>query len=259
MTQSHRMKSASVEVQERPKLPEIELSARWVRVAFSDSYVADSRRALLVRDGYRLTYFFPEEDVATEHLQVARRDNQGKQKYDVKVGDRVASAAAWGFEQPSPRHSALRGYIAFDWRKMDHWYEEEEEVFVHPRDPYHRIDTARSSRHVRVEVDGVTVAETDRPVLLFETGLPVRYYIPEEDIRMEFLEPTNSQTGCPYKGFASYWSVKVNGETYRDLVWAYLEPFLESQKIAGLLCFYNEKVDLTVDGELQPRPETPWS
>jgi uncharacterized protein (DUF427 family) len=143
--------------------------------------------------------------------------------------------------------------------KMDEWYEEEEQVFVHPRDPYHRIDVLQSSRHVRVEVNGEVVAETQRPMVLFETGLPPRYYIPEEDIRMELLEESEETTRCPYKGVASYYSVEVGDERVEDLVWYYPEPIPEAARIKGLLCFFNEKVDLEVDGEEQERPRTQWS
>ena len=142
---------------------------------------------------------------------------------------------------------------------MDHWYEEEEEVFVHPRDPYHRIDTLPSSRQVRIEIEGIVVAESSRPYLLFETGLPTRYYIPREDIQMNLLAPSEAKTVCPYKGVASYWSFMGDGVSYRNIVWSYEDPIPESPKIRGLLCFFNEKVDLYVDGVLQERPETPWS
>jgi uncharacterized protein (DUF427 family) len=153
----------------------------------------------------------------------------------------------------------LEGYIALYWHKMDNWFEEEEEVFVHARDPYKRVDAMPSSRQVRVVVDGVTVAETERPVLLFETTLPTRYYIPVADVHMDYLTPTDSHTRCPYKGIASYWSVSAGDKVYKDLVWSYLDPIPECPKIKGLLSFFNEKVDLYVDGELQERPKSYWS
>jgi uncharacterized protein (DUF427 family) len=142
---------------------------------------------------------------------------------------------------------------------MDAWYEEDDEVFVHPRDPHHRVDVLNSSRHVKVVVEGVVVAETRRPRLLFETGLPTRYYIPKIDVRMDLLEPTDSITACPYKGRASYWSVRAGERLLEDLVWVYPAPIPECPKIENLLSFYNEKVDIYVDGELQPRPKTHWS
>jgi uncharacterized protein (DUF427 family) len=115
------------------------------------------------------------------------------------------------------------------------------------------VDILNSSRHVRVEVDGVTVAETRKPTVLFETNLPVRYYVPIVDVRAALLRPTATVTHCPYKGAATYWSVEVNGSTHEDLVWCYRTPLPESQKIAGLACFYNDRVDLYVDGQLQAR------
>jgi uncharacterized protein (DUF427 family) len=134
---------------------------------------------------------------------------------------------------------------------MDSWFEEDEEVFVHPRDPYSRVDVVSSSRHVRVEIEGQVIAETRRPLLLFETGLPTRHYIPKQDVRMDLLEATDSHTRCPYKGIASYWSLNLDGKTFEDIVWSYPAPIPEIPKIENLLSFYNERVDLYVDGKLQ--------
>ena len=142
---------------------------------------------------------------------------------------------------------------------MDGWFEEDEEVFVHPHDPYKRIDILHSSRHVEVEVNGVKVADTHRPTLLFETGLPTRYYIPKLDLRMDLLTPIEHTTGCAYKGFARYWSLEAGDETFENLAWSYRTPLPECTKIAGLVAFYNEKVDLIVDGERLARPKTPFS
>jgi uncharacterized protein (DUF427 family) len=142
---------------------------------------------------------------------------------------------------------------------IDHWFEEAEEVFVHPRDPYHRHDILDSSRHVKVSVNGEVLAETERPKVLFETGLPLRYYIPPEDVREEALLRSEKTTRFPYKGVASYWSVEVGGDRVEDLIWSYQDPIPEAAKIKGLLAFFNEKVDLEVDGEVQERPKTQWS
>lgn len=236
----------------------VEPSRRWVRAEFNGQVVANSNRPLLVwPGGHLVAYYFPLADVVSQALTPNRQSNDGKQYYDLTVGDRTAAAAAWGYRdgvQPD-----LGGYVTFKWNKMDHWYEEEEEIFAHPRDPYHRVDAVPSSRHVEVMVDGVKVADTRRPVLVFETSLPVRYYIPQDDIRMELLEATRAITYCPYKGAASYWSVTVGEQTRRNLVWGYLEPLPEIPKIRGLLSFFNEKVDIIVDGELEQRPETEWS
>jgi uncharacterized protein (DUF427 family) len=142
---------------------------------------------------------------------------------------------------------------------MDEWLEEDEPIYVHPRDPYKRVDVLSSSRHVRVALDGVTLAASSQPRILFETTLPPRYYLPLSDVRFDLLRPSGTQTQCPYKGTAAYWSVEVNGVTHDDLVWIYRSPLPESQKIAGMACFFSEKVDLFVDGELQERPQSPWS
>ncbi len=142
---------------------------------------------------------------------------------------------------------------------MDAWYEEEEEVFVHARDPYKRVDVLPSSRHLRVEIAGETVAETRRPYLLFETSLPTRYYIPQEDARLDLLEPSDLKTPCPYKGIASYWSVKIGDYVAENVVWSYRETISECPKIKDLLCFFNERADIYLDNELQARPQTPWS
>ncbi len=237
----------------------VEPSRRWVRVEFNGQIVADSKRPILAwPEGHMVTYYFPMDDVRRELLTEARQGSDGKQYYDLRVDDQVAEAAAWSYPDPEPDKAALEGYFTFKWNKMDHWYEEEEEIFGHPRDPYHRVDPVQSSRHIEVVVDGVTVAETQRPVLLFETGLPTRYYFPQEDVRMDLLTPTRAVTYCPYKGVASYWTVAAGDETRRNIVWGYLDPLPEMPKIKGLLSFFNEKVDIYVDGELEERPQTPW-
>ena len=123
----------------------------------------------------------------------------------------------------------------------------------------HRITVTPADLHVEVTVQGEKVAESEHPVLLEETGLPTRYYLPRDDVRMELLRPTTSETTCPFKGQASYWSVEVGGKVHDDLVWSYESPIPQAEGVAGLLCFYNERVDVTVDGERQPTPETPFS
>jgi uncharacterized protein (DUF427 family) len=143
---------------------------------------------------------------------------------------------------------------------LDKWMEEEEQLFVHARDPYKRVDALPSSRHVRVVIDGQTVAETRRHHLLFETNHPVRYYIPQGDVRMDLLIPSDTQSRCPYKGPASYWSVNLGNETVKDLVWGYMDTIPECPKIKGLVCFFHERgCDIYVDGELVPAPNTKWA
>jgi len=132
-------------------------------------------------------------------------------------------------------------------------------VFRHPRDPYHRVDVLGSSRHVQVRVGGVLIAESRRPRLLFETGLPVRYYLPKLDVRLDLLTPSPTRTRCPYKGEAVYWSVQAAGDVYENIVWSYPAPIPETPKIENLLAFFNEKTDIVVDGVAQERPVTRWS
>jgi uncharacterized protein (DUF427 family) len=123
----------------------------------------------------------------------------------------------------------------------------------------HRITITPTDLHVEVAVGGETVAESQHPVLLDETGLPTRYYLPRQDVRTELLRPTSTETTCPFKGQASYWSVEVGGELHDDIVWSYESPIPQAEGVAGLLCFYNERVDLIIDGERQVTPETPFS
>ena len=142
---------------------------------------------------------------------------------------------------------------------MDQWFEEDEQVFVHARDPYHRVDVVPTSRHIRVSVGGEIVAETRRANALFETGLPARWYVPPDDVRRDMLEPSERATRCPYKGVAGYWSVRTAGGLAEDLVWTYPDPLPSVAGIAGQLAFFNERVDIDVDGEREERPETEWS
>jgi len=226
-----------------------ELSPRRVRAVFGNTAVADSKRVRLLLEPRKLPiYYFLTEDVRMDLLTAA-----GERLWSVSVGGRMAERAAWA-------RAEYPDYVAFKWQAMDHWFEEDDEVFVHPRDPYHRVDILNSSRHVKVILGGEVVAETRRPRLLFETGLPTRYYIPSADVRMEVLTPTPTRTRCPYKGEASYWTARVNDHEFADIVWGYPTPIPECAKLERLLCFYNEKVDaLYVDDELQAKPKTPWS
>ncbi len=235
-----------------------------VRTVFDGETIASARSAMLHRESsYQLHYYFLDAEVNWDFLEksdkVEESGFKGRQQfYHVRTGNKVAENAAWIFpdEPPNDKRPDLRGYVAFNWHAMDAWCEEDEQVFVHPCDPFHRIDIIQGSRHVRIEADGVTIAVSDRPMLLFETGLPVRYYLPFDDVNTEYLEATDLRTGCPYKGFASYWTVNVDGSSHENVVWAYKEPFYESRKIKGLVSFYNEKLDFYVDGELEARPQT---
>ncbi|MDP8958166.1 MAG: DUF427 domain-containing protein [Actinomycetota bacterium] len=243
----------------------IEHSPKRVRVVFGGEVVADSRGVQLMHEtSHPPVYYFPIGDVRMDLLEPSDKSStcpwKGEARYwSVRVGERVAEDAAWNYSEPVEGCPDISGLVAFYWHKMDAWYEEDEQVYVHPRDPYTRIDVLESSRHVEVVVDGVTVADSHRPRILFETGLPPRYYLPTIDVRMELLRPSQKQTACPYKGWAKYWSVDAGGRVHEDLAWSYPTSHPEADKVAGLVAFFNERVDLYLDGEQQERLETAWS
>ena len=238
----------------------IEDGPKRVRTYLGGELIADTTRPKLVWEvPYYPAYYFPREDVRTELLtpngNTRHSPSRGEaQNFTVKGGNRQAEDAAWHY--PESPVEELRGLIRFDWDAMDGWFEEDEEVFVHPHDPYSRIDILHSSRHVEIEVNGVTVADTHQPTLLFETGLPTRYYIPKLDVRLDLLTPTDTVTRCPYKGQARYWTA----EGVTDAAWSYTYPLPAVSAIAGHISFFQERVDETwVDGEQVERPETQWS
>jgi uncharacterized protein (DUF427 family) len=243
-----------------------EPSERWVRGYKGEVAVVDSRHPVLVwePDLPVPQYAFPSGEVRTDLLRPAKNPptdtHTGSQIfYDLAVDGELRENAAWTFPAAD-----LADHIAFEWFRrrdtgLDRWYEEEEEIFIHPRDPHKRVDALPSSRHVRVEVAGTVVADTRRPVLLFETGLPTRYYIPREDVRLDLFEPTDHRTGCPYKGTAQYWTWRDGADVPRNIVWSYPEPLAPVAAVKGLLAFYNEAVDITVDGARLERPRTPFT
>jgi uncharacterized protein (DUF427 family) len=239
----------------------VEPCAKRIRAVLGDELVADSFSALLVWEvPYYPTYYFPASDVRTELLtptgESKRSPSRGEAtQYLVKAGD--SAGAAYSFHNSNMPE--LSDHYVFVWNTMDRWYEEDEEVFVHARDPYTRIDILPSSRRVRVEVDGITVADSTDGLFLFESGLPARYYLPQSDVRMHLLTPTDKVTACPYKGTARYWSVTIGDAVHPDLVWGYDHPLPESERIAGMVSFYNERADIFLDEVLQERPKTKFS
>ena len=234
---------------------QVETGRKRIRVYPGGRVIADTLAPLLVWEHpYYPAYYLPVADVDAGVLEptgeTAHSPSRGRaDRYTVRVGNSVASDAALRYDaSPVPE---ISGHIRFDWDAMDAWFEEDEEVFVHPRSPYARVDIVPSSRRVRVEIDGVTIAETTNSRMLFETYLPVRYYIPKTDVRMDLLERTATATGCPYKGTAEYWSARVNGNLHADVAWSYRTPLPESQKIAGLIAFWRD-IEIFVDGVPQP-------
>ena len=261
-----------------------EPTAKRIRAVLDGSTVVDTTRALLVWEPRRIvpSYAVPADDIAAEltSADTAATDAAGTigahmpelsgrpvldpsvpfavhsaegRAADLKAGEQDRPGA--GFYPADP---GLAGYVVVDFGSFDAWYEEDERNVAHPRDPFHRIDVLPSSRHVRVEPDGHVLAESSRPAVLFETMLPARYYLPPDDIRVE-LTPSSTRTWCAYKGQASYWSAAAGDRVVPDLAWAYEQPRHDAAQVRGLIAFFNERLDVIVDGERPARPITPWS
>jgi uncharacterized protein (DUF427 family) len=244
----------------------IEPTKRRVRAFFAGQPIADSKRVLLVIEPRRLPiYYFPIQDVRMDLLRPTAYSNgvlgagSPIARWSLECANRTVENVGWSYREPDAERALLKDHIALYWAKLDAWFEEDAEVFVHARNPYSRVDVLPSSRHIKVVVAGEVVTETHRPHVLFETGLPPRYYIPRVDVRLDLLEHTSTVTQCPYKGKAEYWSVRAGGTVHKDLVWSYPYPIQECAKVAQLMSFFNEKVDIFVDGELEERPLTEWS
>lgn len=243
----------------------LEPSPRRVRVVAGGQQLARSgRMQLLFEPGRRPVYLFPRDDVRMDLLTVQPSPGPAgplgaPTRWDFTGGDPPVVGAAYAYEMRQKGRPDLSGLVGFRWDAMDAWYEEDEQIFVHARDPYKRVDVLDGSRHIRVSLDGTTLAETRRPRLLFETGLPTRYYIPPADVDWTRLVPSDTRTACPYKGEASYHHVRIGGQHHADLAWYYPYPVLNCAKIAGHQCFFNEKLDIHEDGVLLPRPASPWS
>ena len=239
-------------------LVKIEPCAKRVRVYLGGKIVVNSIRSKLVWEvPHYPAYYFPMADVSMNCLiasdRTERSSTRGEARYfNVRSGSRLVENAAWHYPQSSI--FGFWGTCVSNGIGWITWFEEEEEVFVHPHDPYKRIDLLHSSRHIEVLLDGVKVADTRRPTVLYETGAPIRYYIPKPDVRMDLLEPTDKRTGCAYKGFARYWSLNVGNIKRENIAWSYAMPIADCAKIAGLIAFYNEQVELIVDSVPLERP-----
>jgi uncharacterized protein (DUF427 family) len=233
---------------------------RWIRAELGGAQVLASRRAIYVWESGRIlpVYAVPREEVAAGVLRPAAGEPPPHadevESLTVAAGGRVAEHAAWVYADPD-----LAGFVAFETKALDRWFEESEEIAIHPRDPNHRVDAMPSPRHVRIEIDGETVADSSDVVTLFETHLPTRYYLPLADVRPEALQPSDSHSGCPYKGTASYYTVTTAAGEHPDIAWYYPEPFEAVAAIRDRIAFFDEKVDVYVDGELQERPVTSFS
>jgi uncharacterized protein (DUF427 family) len=261
-----------------------EPTAKRVRATLGGGTVVDSTRAVLVWEPRRIvpSYAVPEADIHGELAPAATPATDGAQEAGSRLPD-VFARPVLDPSVPFTAHTAdgeavdvrangqsrpgaglqltdpdLAGYVVLDFRAFDGWSEEDEPIVAHPRDPFHRIDVLASSRHVRLELEGQVLAESSRPMLLFETMLPTRYYLPREDVTAELL-PSDTQTYCAYKGRASYWSASVGGQLIPDLAWTYQEPLADASRVGGLIAFFNERVDVVLDGRSGERPVTPWS
>jgi uncharacterized protein (DUF427 family) len=236
---------------------------RRVRAMLGGQVVLDTVRALYVWEvPYYPQYYIPVADVAPgvlideQHPQRLSRGTARRHGLAAGGENRPGAARVYGDDAMA----GLAGTARFEWSALDAWFEEDEEVFVHPRSPYTRVDALRSTRTVRVELDGVLLAESRSPVLVFETGLPTRYYLNRTEVDFSSLVPSDTRTACPYKGTTSgYWSVRAGETVHPDLAWAYDFPTRQLLPIAGLIAFYNEKVDITIDGQRQDRPTTHFS
>ncbi|MBW3657279.1 MAG: DUF427 domain-containing protein [Actinobacteria bacterium] len=244
----------------------VEASPRRVRVVVAGETVAESSRTRLLHEtGLLPVYYFPIEDVRTELLEPAELTTHCGLKGDasywtIRAGGVERANAVWGYQDPLPQAAPLAGHVAFQWDAVDEWWEEAERIGVHARDPYHRCDVVRSDRHVVVRVGGEVVADSRRPSILFETGLPPRFYLPADDVELDALEASGTATACPYKGTTSrYYHVVAGGERLEDVAWVYDDPHAEVERIAELIAFLNEKVDLEVDGQRWERPTTKFS
>jgi len=241
----------------------VEPCPRRVRAVLGGRTVFDTISARYVWEWpYYPQYYVPVEDISQELLideNVDQHLHSGTaRRHGLRVGDleRPASVRVYGDDAPAGVANTAR----FDWAALDAWFEEDEEIFVHPRNPYTRVDALRSRRSVRIERDGVLLAESVAPVLVFETGLPTRYYIDRGDVLWQHLQPSDTQSACPYKGVTSkYWSFLTSDDFHADLAWSYDFPTRQLLPIAGLVAFYNEFVDVVVDGAPEPRPVTKFT
>jgi uncharacterized protein (DUF427 family) len=238
----------------------IEPVPRRIRAMLNGAVVLDTTNALYVWEWPNYPqYYVPladcNRDVLVDEDHASKLSRGTARRHALRSGEVSRPGAAWLYTDDAL--AGLGGTVRFDWGSLDAWFEEDEEVFVHPRNPFTRVDALRSTRSVRIELEGNVLAESSSPVMVFETGLPTRYYLNRTEVHFEHLQPSDTVTSCPYKGKTSaYWSVQGADTLYPDLAWAYDFPTRQLLPIAGLIAFYNEKVDVTLDGQLLERPHT---
>jgi uncharacterized protein (DUF427 family) len=231
---------------------------RRIRAVAASHTVVDTTRAWYGWESdFYPQYYIPLDDVRMEFLRSEERAEKGPfgevEIHSLQIGDETTPGA--GRVVLTSTQPELNRTVRFEWGALDSWYEEDEQVFVHPRNPYVRVDALRSTRTVRIELDGAALAESSSPVLVFETGLPTRYYLNRTDVDFSHLVLSETVTECPYKGTTSaYWSSHIGDHFHRDVAWSYDFPARQLLPIAGLVAFYNEKVEITVDGLRLERP-----
>jgi uncharacterized protein (DUF427 family) len=249
----------------------VEPVPRRIRALLGGTVVVDTTSARYVWEWPNYPqYYVPLTDVVpgllVDEEQTERVAGVAANRYGLRVGELTRPGAALVYPESErgggaqPRRDSLDGLVRFRWEALDSWFEEDEQVFVHPRDPYSRVDAVRSTRRVRIEVDGVVLADSSSPVFVFETGLPTRYYLNRTEVDFACLEPTDTETACPYKGRTTgYWSARIGDTVHADIAWTYDFPTRQLLPIAGLIAFYNERVDVFLDGTRLDRPETHFS
>jgi uncharacterized protein (DUF427 family) len=238
-------------------------SPKRLRIEVGSRTIADTIDGLVMYESDHLpVYYFPIKDVEQSFLMPSATRTESPFKgaathYSLNTGITLVEDVGWRYLDPVAGCPPIADYMAFYWNKINHWYEEDEEVFVHARDPFRRVDCLPSSRRVQVIVDGEIVADSRRSVFLFETGMPTRYYVPIADTRLDTFSPSRYISRCPYKGIANYYHLTVNGSRHENVVWYYPDPVREAERVKGLVCFYNEFVErILVDGIEQPKPVT---
>lgn len=232
-----------------PASPTVEQSPKRFRVFLGGQVVADSVACrMLFETGHQPVLYFPRQDIAARALRPSERRTacplKGEARYwTVTAGGATAPDGAWSYEAPNPAVAGLAGLVAFDWKAMERWMEEDSVLLGHARNPYSRIDTLKSTRLVTVTARGRKLAETRGAVLLYETGHVVRPYIDRGDVDMALLRPSDTRTVCPYKGVAKYFSATIDGQAVKDIAWFYDDPMPEVAMIKDRLAFYPERVD----------------